>query len=270
MRLREFTSLLDIEVPRSGPDVGPRRVRLQAIAKYQLPRDVLVQHPTLREIELYRRTERAAAVRRWAGALARRRGELFVVDEVDTDRMRLSGRLWGRRRSFAVHLLPPSLRRIAVTEGTHGLESMALFVGRGGRMLSKQRWEQIFAAGFARASRIAAGQGSPVMPRRFRIHDLRHTFAVLMLRELTRLVIERETARRDAGGHGGYLTEHIAGNPLLRVQQLLGHRQPSSTMRYLSYLDETDELVAKAIEQWNANDSTWADYATALAGQGVR
>jgi hypothetical protein len=93
------------------------------------------------------RTERAAAVRRPASVLVRRRNELFVVDEVDTGRMRLSGRLWGRRRSFAVHLLPPALRRIAVTDGGRGLEPMALFVGRGGRMLSKQRWEQIFTAG---------------------------------------------------------------------------------------------------------------------------
>ncbi|WP_246869246.1 site-specific integrase [Saccharopolyspora sp. ASAGF58] len=270
MRLREFTSLLNIELPQPRPDGGPHRLRLQAIAKYQLPRDVLVQHPTVREIELYRRTERAAAVRRGAGALARRRDELFVVDEVDTDRMRLSGRLWGRRRTFAVHLLPPVLRRIAVIDGEHGLEPMALFVGRGGRMLSKQRWEQIFAAGFTRASHFAAGDGSVVMPRRFRIHDLRHTFAVLMLRELTRLVIERETKRREAGGHGGYLTEHIARNPLLKVQELLGHRQPSSTMRYLSYLDDTDELVAQAIAQWNAHDTTWADYAAVLTEQGVR
>jgi integrase len=147
---------------------------------------------------------------------------------------------------------------------------MALFVGRGGRMLSKQRWEQIFGAGFARAARVATGDGSVVMPHRFRIHDLRHTFAVLMLRELTRLVVERETIRRQAGGHGGYLTEHIAGNPLLIVQRLLGHRQPSSTMRYLSYLDDTDELVATAVAKWNANDATWADYASALTQQGVR
>jgi integrase len=91
-----------------------------------------------------------------------------------------------------------------------------------------------------------------------------------MLRELTRLVVERETQRHHAGGHGGYLAEHIAGNPLLIVQRLLGHRQPSSTMRYLSYLDETDELVAKAIARWNAHDTTWADYAAALTGQGVR
>jgi integrase len=136
--------------------------------------------------------------------------------------------------------------------------------------LYKQRWEQVFAAGFARATRLAAGDGSVVMPRRFRIHDLRHTFAVLMLRELTRLVVERETARRQAGGHGGYLSQHIAGNPLLIVQRLLGHRQPSSTMRYLSYLDDTDELVAKAIPQWNANDATWADYAAAVTEHGVR
>ena len=156
MRLREFSCLLDIEVPPPGRGGLPATVRLQATAKYGLPRDVMIQHPTLREIDLYRRTERAAVIRRSAAALARRREELFVVSDVDAAAMRLTGCLHGRRRVFRVEAMPAQLRRITVIEGRRGLEPMALLAGRGGRMLTKQRWEQVFATGYCRAVRIAA------------------------------------------------------------------------------------------------------------------
>ncbi|MGH3156507.1 MAG: site-specific integrase [Streptosporangiaceae bacterium] len=175
MRLREFSCLLDVEVPPPGRDGLPVTVRLQATAKYGLPREVMIQYPVLREIDVYRRTERAAVIRRSAAALARRREDLFVVSDVDTAAMRLTGCLHGRRRVFRVEAMPAQLRRITVMEGSGGLEPMALFAGRGGRMLTKQRWEQVFAAAYGRAVRVAAEYGLPVeMPRRFRIHDLRH------------------------------------------------------------------------------------------------
>jgi integrase len=271
MRLREFSCLLDLEVPPPGRDGLAVTVRLQATAKYGLPRDVLIQYATLGEIDVYRRTERAAVIRRSAAALARRREELFVVSEIDTAAMRLTGCLHGRRRVFRVEAMSAQLRRITVTEGSRGLEPMALFAGRGGRMLTKQRWEQVFAAAHGRAVRIAAEHGLPVeMPRRFRIHDLRHTFAVFMLQQLTELVIEAEKSQRDAGGHGGYLADHIARNPLLIVQRLLGHRAPSSTMRYLTYLGQTNALVAQAVAEWNDAEATYADYAAMLAGGRAR
>lgn len=114
-----------------------------------LPRDVQVQDATLRELDLYRRTERAAVVKGSARTLRRHRAELFVVDDVDTRQMRLGGILHGRRRSFRIAEMDAGLRRIMVIEGERGLESMALFVGRGGRMPSKQRWEQLAGGGAA-------------------------------------------------------------------------------------------------------------------------
>jgi len=267
MRLREFSCLLDIEVPPPGRDGLPVTVRLQATAKYGLPRDVLIQHATLGEIDVYRRTERASVIRRSAAVLAGRREELFVVSDVDMKAMRLTGCLHGRRHVFRVEAMPARLRRLTVIEGSGGLEPMALFAGRGGRMLTKQRWEQVFSSAHGRAVRIAAGHGLPVeMPARFRIHDLRHTFAVFMLQQLTELVIEAERTQREAGGHGGYLADHIARNPLLIVQRLLGHRAPASTMRYLTYLGQTSALVAQAVAEWNDAEATYADYAALMAG----
>ena len=268
MRLREFSSLLDFEVGPPRPDGLPVEVRLEAIAKYGLPRDVTIQHPTVREIDLYRRTERASTIRKAARALARRREELFVVTDIDQRQMKVRGRLHGRARAFRVEAMTAELRRLAVVEGDHGLEPMALFVGRGGRMPSKQRWEQVFGDAHTRVTRIAAAHGlDVVMPARFRIHDLRHSLAVYMLQQLTQLVIQEETERVRAGRHGAYLADHLCRNPLLVVQRLLGHRTPASSLRYLRYLRDTNVLVAQAIAEWSATDKTYADYAALLAGQ---
>lgn len=193
--MQEFSCLLDIEVGAPRRDGSPAEVPLQAIAKYGLPRVVTVQDPTLRELDMYRRTERAAQVRASAKALWRRREELFVVDDIDLRRMRVRGMLDGRHRSFRVESMSAEKRRLAVVEGDHGLEPMALFVGRGGRMPSRQRWEQIFDEAHLRAVRMSEEcEVGFVVPRVVRIHDTRHTFAVYMLRLLTKLIYSRLAA----------------------------------------------------------------------------
>lgn len=267
-RLQEFSCLLDIEVGPPRRDGSPAEVKLQAIAKYGLPRTVMVQDPTLRELDMYRRTERAAQVRAAAKALWRRRDELYIVDDIDLRRMKVRGRLDGRRRTFRVESMNADKRRRAVIEGNHGLEPMALFVGRGGTMPTRQRWEQIFDEAHLRALRLSEEhEVGFVMPREVRIHDTRHTFAVYMLRLLTKLILREEAEEYLAGGHTGYLTDHISRNPLLILQDLLGHRRPSSTLRYLRYMRDTNALVAKAIAEWNNQEATYADYAAAIAGR---
>jgi integrase len=266
MRLREFSTLLDIEVGEPRRDGLPRPVVLQATAKYSLKRTVEIQHETMRELDLYRRTERAWTVRKAAKTLHRRRDELFVVDDIDLRRMKVSGVLHGRRRTFTVSAMTAEMRRLAVFEGDHGLEPMALFVGRGGRMLSKQRWNQVFDAAHARCQRICEEEGLPLeMPDQLRIHDLRHTFAVIMLEVLTKMILATIAERIAEGGHDAFLAEHANLNALLIVQRLLGHLHASSTMRYLRYIRRTNLLVAKAITEWNDQNKTYADYASRLA-----
>jgi hypothetical protein len=179
MRLREFSTLLDIEVGPPRRDGSPGEVRLEATAKYGLARTVRILHPVLRQIDLYRRTERAAAIRRAAPTLERHRAELFVVGEVDARRMRVTGRLDGRVRTFDIARMDAALRRRAVIEGAFGLEPMGLFVGRGGRMLGRSRG-QVFDAAHRRSLRLAAADDLGFeMPQRFRIHDMRHTIAII-------------------------------------------------------------------------------------------
>ncbi|WP_030782122.1 site-specific integrase [Streptomyces sp. NRRL S-920] len=265
MRLREFSCLFDIEVPSPRRDGSPAEVPLQAIAKFGIPRVVTVQDMTLREIDMYRRTERAAMVRASAKALSRRRDELFVVSDIDLRRRKLTGILHGRRRTFRIEAIPAETRRRTVFEGDHGLEPMALFVGRGGRMPTKTRWEQIFDEALVRTRRIIEDyEGDVVMPAQVKIHDTRHTFAIYMLQMLTQLVVQEEAERLREGGHGAFLADHISRNPLLILQRLLGHRSPKSTMRYLRYIRDTNALVNRAIEEWNYQDRTYVDYASAL------
>ncbi|MDQ0951539.1 integrase [Streptomyces phaeochromogenes] len=266
MRLREFSTLLDVEVGPPRRDGSATLVDLKGTAKYKLPRTVEIQHATVREIDFYRRTERAKTVHSAARTLQRRRAELFVVDDINSRQGKLSGILHGRRRTFVIKKMDAATRRITVIEGDRGLESMALFVGRGGLMLSPQRWEQIFASAHTRALRISEEyKVKEIVPSVFKIHDLRHTFAVSMLQLLTELVAEQEAELRRLGGHGAYLADHISKSPQLTVQRLLGHRRPSSTMRYLRYIRKTNLLVARAIAEWNSQDTTYADYAARLA-----
>ncbi|MET8977401.1 recombinase XerD [Streptomyces sp. NPDC004539] len=265
MRLQEFSCLLDMEVGRPRRDATPAEVPLQAIAKFGIHRVVMIQDPTLRELDMYRRTERAAMVRASAKALWRRREELFIVDDINTRRMKVSGMLDGRRKTYRVEAMPAKIRRLAVVEGDHGLESMAMFVGRGGRMPSSQRWEQIFDEAHLRSLRLSEEhEVGFVMPTRLRIHDTRHTFAIYMLRLLTKLILQEEAEQYLAGRHNAYLTDHISRNPLLILMRLLGHSGPKSTLRYLTYIRGTNALVARAIAEWNEKDRTYADYAAAL------
>jgi integrase len=269
-RLREFSCLLDIEVPAPRRDGSPAEVPLQAVAKYGLPRTVMVQDATLREIDMYRRTERAAMIKASAKALARRRDELFVVSDIDQRGRKLKGILDGRRRTLRIEAMPAEIRRRAVFEGDKGLEPMALFVGRGGRMLTKQRWEQVFGDAHRRTLRIAEEyECDVVMPEQMKIHDTRHTFAIYMLQSLTQLILRDEAERLRERGHDAFLVDHISRNPLLILQQLLGHRRPKSTMRYLRYLRDTNALVNKAIAEWNDQDKSYVDYASVVVDREV-
>lgn len=269
LRLREFRALLDVEVGPPRRDGTAKEVELQAIAKFGLARTVEIQDTILREIDWYRRTERAAMIRTASKTLGIQRDEFFVVDDVNTRQMKLGGVQHGRRRTWSIKAMDADLRRLTMIEGEHGLEPMALFIGRRGRMLSSQRWTQIFDVAHARTLRIIEENGVELeMPHRVRIHDLRHTFAVYMLELLTELLRQQDADEHARTGRvPAYAADHQARNPFLTVMRLLGHRRPSSTMRYLTYKRKSNLLVAQAIRDWNAQDSTYADLASQHGGR---
>lgn len=269
LRLREFRALLDIEVGPPRRDDTAKDVELQAIAKFGLPRTVEIQNEMLREIDWYRRTERAAMVRRASRNLLRRREEFFIVDDVDKRQMKLRGVEHGRRRTRNIKAMDADLRARTMIEGEHGLEPMALFVGRHGRMISNQRWEQIFLDAHARTLRIIEEHGLELeMPNQVRIHDLRHSFAIYMLELLTELLRKQDAEEFARSGRvPAYAADHQSRNPFLTVMRLLGHRRPESTMRYLTYKKKSNLLVAQAIREWNEQDVTYAELAARHGGR---
>tara|TARA_B100000678_G_scaffold215233_1_gene182529 strand:- start:310 stop:1107 length:798 start_codon:yes stop_codon:yes gene_type:complete len=256
MRLGEFSTLLDAEVPPSS-STGTS-VLLEACAKYQKRRRVHVPLATLRAVDLYRQTERRAVVRVSAASLWRRRTELFIVDEIDVSAGLVRGRVDGRRSRWRLHQLPPHLRRIAVIERDQGLEALGLFVGRGGLPISRRQWHATFESASRRTLELAQDE---MGGRRTRItpHDLRHTFAVVLLKSLTEVALARETERRAGNVGPATLSEHIAINPRLTVQRLLGHSNPATTMVYLRYIEDTDALIQDVFESWSDEGMTYAD-----------
>ncbi|WP_292775217.1 MULTISPECIES: tyrosine-type recombinase/integrase [Microbacterium] len=248
MRVSEFSTLLDAELPTAA--VVGASVLLEACAKYQKRRRVSVPVSTLRTVDLYRQTERRSIARRSAASLWNRRSELFVVDEVDAAAGMVRGRKDGRRSTWRMHLLPPQLRRIAVRERDGGLEALGLFLGRGGLPISLRAWHASFEAATQRTLDLAPEQ---LGGRRARItpHDLRHTFAVIMLRGLMDVALARESDRRAGAIGPATLSEHISINPRLTVQRLLGHSNPATTMIYLRFIEDTDALVQNVFESWN-------------------
>ena len=76
---------------------------------------------------------------------------------------------------------------------------------------------------------------------------LRHTFAVHMLSLLIRAQIGAVLAPHD---HHGAAYRRIIGDPLQKLQRLLGHSSITSTYIYLDCLEESRALVDAAAARW--------------------
>lgn len=197
MRPREWSTVL---VPELGLEQScsgePVEFEVQACAKYGRARTVFVPAGAREAVATYGLLERPEVVAASAGALARRGRELFVVEEIHHDTGEVSGMLDRRRRRVALSAMSPALRRITVQETEAGLEPLAVFVGHGEQMLGPSAWYRIRCEAWERMRDHAQDLDSPVLPRRrWRWHDLRHTFALYQF-DLSGAA----TARRCAGG----------------------------------------------------------------------
>jgi integrase len=101
-------------------------------------------------------------------------------------------------------------------------------------------WE----AAFLRADARCRGRGLDlhVTP-----HMLRHTFAVHMLSLLIQAQIGALMTKPDQ--HGA-VYRRIIGDPLQKLQRLLGHSSITSTYIYLDSLEESRALVDAAALRW--------------------
>ncbi|WP_327118750.1 hypothetical protein OG206_22175 [Streptomyces sp. NBC_01341] len=262
MRPQEWSTVLLPELA-----VGMRRAGevvqfdLQACAKYKKHRTVFVPRDALTSVDRFLLIERPEMAEGLVRTLERRHRELLVVSEIDYARGRLRGCWQGRERQFTWSAMSPRLRRVTVHEGPAGLEPLAVFIGHGSLMLTSSSWDRIRCQAWDRMTTVRDDVLAPQIPlKRYRFHDLRHTFALRLLDFLMRRAAERERSVVRAGM--ATLAEHIAFNPLLIVSRRLGHASPATTYEYLRYLEDPMAYVDAVFAQWAASDGdTYADIA---------
>lgn len=254
MRIQEWRSVLE---PEFQPVAGRgATLVLHAAAKNGRRRTVYVPGSTMASIEMYRRTERRRAVMHAQEGLRRRWPGLAQVSDIDPARGRITYVLEGTRYRCGLAEVPLAHRGLLVREEDGVIEPLSLLVGPGGLAPSQRAWHETFARANRRLH--AMGEGIPMMPPAVTPHDLRHTFAVVVLRSLQLRAAGLEAGRSGAGE--GTLSEHVVFNPLLTLQRLMGHASPSTTMVYLRYIDDSAELVQRAFESWSDQNRDFASF----------
>lgn len=263
MRWAEWSTVL---LPELGIGVGHPVEQvdftLQACAKYGKARGVYVPDDAMSALEPYLLLERPEQAAVSAKRLERRASELFVVDRIDYESGQVYGTQDGSRRVFTMSAMKPELRRVTVREAEFGLEALAVFICHGGLMPGADSWKRYRHAAWRRMV-AAAGEDTPVLPRRrWRWHDLRHTFALQLLQYLERQMEGDEpdaVARRHR--HRSYLSGHVKLNPLLIVSRRLGHSSPATTYEYLEYSDDLLNDFDDAFRGWLGEVGAEATYA---------
>ena len=272
MRWREWATVLLPEVglwPGMSGAVSGAEFVVQACAKYGKARTVYVPQDAVASADLWRVLERPPIVRAAARALERKARDLFVVTRVDVGSGHIHGTLDGVTRMFRMSAMPAKLRRITVHEGEFGLEAMTLFVCRGGRMPLADSWKSYRHRAWTWMTSLADPTTPRLPGRRWRWHDLRHTYALQLLAYLENQMDGPGAGWEDRRRrHETYLTGHIRHNPLLIVSRRLGHSDPATTYQYLQYTDDLINEFEDAFRGWvGDDDTTYAEIAAhALAG----
>ncbi|MFJ4731465.1 hypothetical protein ACIP6V_03910 [Streptomyces sp. NPDC088770] len=264
-RWREWSTVLLPEIGLwPGMPGGAAEYVVQACAKYGKARPIYVPEDAVESAGLFCLLERPDIVRRAARGLERKARELFVVGEVDVAGGRVRGVLDGIVREFEMAAMDAKLRRITVYEGEFGLEALSLFICRGGLMPGADAWKGYRHRAWTRMNELADGTTPHLPARRWRWHDLRHTYALQMLTYLENSMDGPEPdqqARRRR--HRSYLTGHIRHNPLLIVSRRLGHASPETTYQYLQYTDDLINEFEAAFAGWVGDDeATYAEIAS--------
>jgi site-specific recombinase XerD len=242
MRLGEAASLLVTELPpRSG---GQGEVRLSAaVTKRSKARTVFVNRRTLVSLHRYLAIERDELVtrtRRDGGY--DRVGEAVLVSRAGRSGLTFAdgGGSWPYSRIGVAQ----RERLMSVTEDGELAGPLSLWLGRGGAPLRMATWQSAFERANQRCARFDLGiRVSP--------HTLRHSFAVHMLGLLLRQTVRALGGQVDGRMTGVAVKRLLIGNPMRKLQLLLGHSQESTVYTYLDVLDEAQEIVLSALEEWD-------------------
>ncbi|WP_245331108.1 tyrosine-type recombinase/integrase [Mesorhizobium sophorae] len=232
LRLTEAGSLLLTELPRST-EPGSRSVPFDLpgpIAKGGRPRRIRIPRRVLTLIGDYVDLERT---------ITSARSELSMPDPLWLTPDAGKAVDAAGKRVRLDRLTPGERRRVligALGKAQHAL----LWLTEGGQPVPSATWEAAFRRACARCRRF--GIDLDVTP-----HTLRHTFAVSMLSMLIR---EQIGAVFDPQDRHGAAYRRILGDPLQKLQHLLGHASVTSTYIYLDSLAEAQELVDAAADRW--------------------
>jgi len=137
-------------------------------------------------------------------------------------------------------------------------DSTAMWLNQSGEQIGVSGWEAVFR----RASELS---GVDVMP-----HTLRHTFAVYMLAGLLRNAMAsaaraRDEVRRATEGGRTDVYAAIFGDPLRKLQKLLGHKHYETTFIYLEVLGADDSVIDEALSIFDSAFGSEEDYRDLVA-----
>jgi integrase len=245
MRLGEAASLLVPEVPPlHGAKVLGDIHLSPAATKREKSRTVYLPLRNLRELHRYLEIERDELVQRMLSG-----GGYPLADDhlavVRTGRHSL--KLYGERGTRAYNEIDTEERRrlVQVNQAGEAAGPLWLWLGEDGSPLQPSTWQ----SAFQRANQRCAKFGIPL---EVHPHTLRHTYAVHMLGLLLRQTIRALGQREDRRLPERELRRLLIGNPMRKLQLLLGHRRESTVYLYLDVLDDAQEIVHAALAEWDA------------------
>ncbi|SDM01907.1 Phage integrase family protein [Geodermatophilus siccatus] len=243
MRLREGGSLTTADLPPKIPGMVQRTqvFRLaSAVAKRRRGRRIRLPWRIYRGLHEYLSIERGNAI-----AVGRGRG-IYLTDDWLACKRVGAGRVEMRSGDGGLKVyelrdldVDERLRLLLVSDTGEPVEPLALWLGEDGGPMALDTWEGIFQSASARCQRLGLDIGATP-------HTLRHTFAVHMLSRL----VEAHAALAREGRRSAY-ARHLT-EPLKKLQSMLGHRHPTTTLRYLDTLAEAQEYLDDAVEQWES------------------
>jgi site-specific recombinase XerD len=239
LRLQEASSLLLSELPEldTHPDSTARSLAFRlaaATAKGSRGRDIRMPIRLIGRLQDYARIERDNALGRARRSDRILRARPIPVAGYEHRALRLAA--GDRMMRISVDQVTP-LERTRLVDARTGLP-LALWLTEDGEPMPMASWEAVFGRASERCRRFGFAD-MHVTP-----HMLRHSFAVHMLTLLLREQVAWVVSERSR--HLGSAYRRMIGDPLLKLQRLMGHSRIESTYIYLDHLADSQEIVDAA------------------------
>jgi integrase len=223
LRLQEWATILDIELPADDPARGyATRWLAEACAKGRVGRKYWLPRVALTEVLSYGEGARALAVRRAQG-----RGRYEQLANVQiVEQIQANGRLKlctanGQLQTVPLDELTAPARLCLFRRVDGELEPLAVWLNEDGLPRPVHAWEHTFQVANRRVERLGLA-GFRCTP-----HMLRHSFA-LKWYSVGRLLYEARLAHLDREELRDFRAQF--GDTWQLVALLLGHRNPQTTM----------------------------------------